>query len=266
MSAPRAGQTEFYVGYLALPRYYRVAMRVSVALLLCVAAVAASLSAASQRDPGDGIWDSGRLRSWEGVIDDQPYPLIRVADNQGRVRTLPIVEMGKFGGGQRAAPYVGQLVSVQGYLLSRDGREMVELNPDAPDTPTFTVIRADPDKTPVRLRRPLAQRLGQSALRGEIVDTKCYLGAMKPGSGKTHKECATLCIAGGIPPTFVTFDPAGHRSYYLLADMDGRAVNQAVLPFVADYVEISGEIEQLGDIRVLRMRPEAIRRLSPASN
>ena len=36
-------------------------------------------------------------------------------------------------------------------------------------------------------------------LKGEIIDPKCYLGAMKPGGGKTHKACAMRCIAGGIP-------------------------------------------------------------------
>jgi hypothetical protein len=34
---------------------------------------------------------------------------------------------------------------------------------------------------------------GPVELTGEIVDSKCFLGVMVPGSGKTHKECASLC-------------------------------------------------------------------------
>lgn len=41
-------------------------------------------------------------------------------------------------------------------------------------------------------------------LDGELVDSKCYLGTMKPGDGKTHKSCAILCLRGGIPPLFVS--------------------------------------------------------------
>ena len=37
-----------------------------------------------------------------------------------------------------------------------------------------------------------------------------------PGSGKTHKECASLCLRGGIPPALYVRDRAGRSSLLLL--------------------------------------------------
>jgi hypothetical protein len=43
-------------------------------------------------------------------------------------------------------------------------------------------------------------------LRGEIVDTKCYLGVMTPGEDKVHRGCAVRCISRGVPPAFLVRD------------------------------------------------------------
>ena len=62
---------------------------------------------------------------------------------------------------------------------------------------------------------------GAVELTGEIVDSKCFLGVMVPGSGKTHKECASLCLRGGIPPALFVQDRAGHSSLLLLVGQLG---------------------------------------------
>src|SRR5690349_19376703 len=93
---------------------------------------------------------------------------------------------------------------------------------------------------PFRIRRwplcPLSSRARSLkepvSLRGEIVDSKCFLGAMRPGNGKTHKACAMLCIAGGVPPMFVTRDSAGREEYYLLAGPDGGPAPSDVVRFL----------------------------------
>jgi hypothetical protein len=98
-------------------------------------------------------------------------------------------------------------------------------------------------------------------LRGEIVDSKCFLGAMKPGAGKTHKECATLCIRGGIPPMLATFGEDGSVTCYLLLDPAGGPLSAAALPFVADPVEVTGELDAHGDMLRLRVDVADIHRL-----
>lgn len=250
---------EFYVGYLPMPPrhvfYVRLLMPMALWFALGVAAVVSS----SQPEPGAGVWNTGRAEVFEGRIDALPYPLLRIptARVEQPFQTLLIVETGKFGGGKRALPYDGRIVKLSGWLIERDGRRMIELEPGEGAIQSIEL----PPAESIQLNRPDARVLGHVNLRGEIVDSKCFLGVMKPGEGKTHKECATLCIAGGIPPMLVTRDPAGQRSYYLLANPDGGALDRSLLPYVADPVEVSGTLEQRGDLQVLRIDTTSIRRL-----
>jgi hypothetical protein len=47
----------------------------------------------------------------------------------------------------------------------------------------------------------------------------------------------------------------------LLVSEDGRAVNNAVLEFVAKPIEISGHFERAGDTYLLRANPSTFRRV-----
>jgi hypothetical protein len=102
--------------------------------------------------------------------------------------------------------------------------------------------------------------LGRHTLRGEIVDAKCWLGVMKPGAGKSHRACASLCIRGGIPPLFVARRGDVVRQM-LLVGADGREVNLEVLDYVAEGVEIEGEVLRTGDQWTLRADLDSLRRL-----
>jgi hypothetical protein len=109
------------------------------------------------------------------------------------------------------------------------------------------------------------RRTEHTTLAGEIVDSKCYLGAMKPGDGKGHKACAVLCISGGIPPMLVSASGSESErtvSYYLLVGASGQPMNARVLPFVAEAVEVSGVVEDWEGLRMLRVddEPAALRR------
>jgi hypothetical protein len=249
---------EFYVGYLPMPPGYAFYVRMIMPGFLWVAVGIAALLSSSQVDPGDGVWNTGRPRVFRGLVDASPYPMIHVPGAGGAaVETLLLVETGKFGGGKRAAPFDGRTVQITGWLIERDGRKMIEMESGeaaiALVPPTDEASDAPPRPTP-RSRGPVT-------LRGEIVDSKCFLGVMKPGEGKAHKECATLCIAGGIPPMLVTRDAAGSRSYFLLTGVEGRSLDDRILPFVADPVEVTGTLEDLGSLRLLRIDPAVIRRL-----
>jgi hypothetical protein len=108
---------------------------------------------------------------------------------------------------------------------------------------------------------PAPEVLGEYVtLRGEIIDPKCFLGAMRPGGGKTHKACAMLCISGGVPPMLVTRDAARNETFYLLVTEDGGAANERVLEFVGDPVEVSGRLERQGDLLLLRVASDGVRR------
>src|SRR5262249_28755467 len=147
-------------------------------------------------------------------------------------------------------------VRVRGILLHRDERRMLELAEGDDGLRPITL----PEEQLRQLRRPAPQDLGAVTLRGAIVDSKCYLGAMKPGGGKTHKACAALCLAGGVPPMFVTRDPTQQETYYLLAAPDGGPLEPEVFAFVGDPVELSGRRELHGDLHVLKVAATDVRR------
>lgn len=100
----------------------------------------------------------------------------------------------------------------------------------------------------------------QITLQGEIIDPKCYLGAMKPGGGKTHKACAMLCISGGVPPMLVTRDVNQRETFFLLVTAGGGVANELVLPFVGDPVEVSGQLERHGDLLTVQITAGGVRR------
>ncbi|MDX2017533.1 MAG: hypothetical protein SFY95_07835, partial [Planctomycetota bacterium] len=155
------------------------------------------------------------------------------------------------------APLLNTRVQVTGWTLEREGRRIIELEPDA------GALR--PAAEAPRLASPLAwQPVGAVTLRGEIVDTKCFLGAMKPGEGRTHRACAILCIQGGIPPTLVTRGPSGAARFTLLCDPAGEpfggAQLDAILAHVGGPIEAQGQLESAAGVERLRLDPRSIRR------
>jgi hypothetical protein len=245
---------ELYVGYLPVPPKQRRYLRRAVPVVLWTLCAASFLWARAQHSPGAGVWDDGQPVKLRGVVVTQPYPLIFTQDASGQVQAVLLVEAGKHGSHERFKGLQGHSVTVSGWPLHRDGRRMLELEP------TDAAVVADTQ--PANLIVPSASlSRGTVTLRGEIIDSKCFLGAMKPGEGKTHKECATLCIRGGIPPMLVTRDAQGAATYYLLEDPAGGPIDPAVYQLIADPVEIIAELKTWGGLNVLIVRPESIRRL-----
>jgi hypothetical protein len=177
-----------------------------------------------------------------------------VSDDRGKsmIRTILLVEEGKHGAAERVSDFDGQSVRATGRFLHRDDRWMLEL------VAGDQGLRAFDDDTGIATRRSV--RLGPVTLTGEIIDPKCYLGAMKPGGGKTHKACAALCIRGGIPPMLVTRDEQLQETFYLLTDAARRPLGEVIVPFIGDQVELTGELERIDDLLLLKIDSAPIRR------
>jgi hypothetical protein len=138
----------------------------------------------------------------------------------------------------------GKYVKIRGTLLHRNGRNMLEI---ASGSDAVEVI-AGHDTTV-----PASVLLGSRTLHGEVIDPKCYIGAMKPGGGKTHKACAELCLAGGIPPMLAVWE-GGRELYYLLEAADGGPLNQNISQLAGEIVDFAGSVEVQGDLLVLKLR------------
>ena len=248
-------QNEFYVGYLpqAPPRIARWVRRLCLALFITTSAVAILLVRGQHKFPLS-VFEFQQYRPFEGTVRAQPYPTLFI-ERSGAAGQAPasylLVAPGKHGAAADVAGYDNRRVRLQGALIYRDGMTMIEIVPDSLVPLDAATAKAAPS----------AVALGAFTLAGEIVDSKCYLGVMNPGHTKPHRECATRCISGGIPPLFIARDKDGRTAALLLVSASGAPVNQAVLDLVAEPVEISGEVVRTGEQLFLRADPATYRRI-----
>lgn len=242
------GARDFYVGYLPTPQRDLRFMRWFVPVAALLACALAGLVGAFARPTGNGTWETGAEIVLEGELVARPFPMLRCAVDGGAVERVLLVEMGKRGADARVAPFAREdgtrvAVRARGYLIERDGQRMLELAEVDPIVAGGSLPAAS-----------AAAAIGSLELAGEIVDSKCWLGVMKPGDGKSHRDCATLCIRGGIPPSLVcrTGDGAVRRA--LVVGGDGaRLPIEALLPWIARPVRLRGEAEVVDGMAILRV-------------
>lgn len=255
---------EFYIGWegKAAPGLARFARGRVLAMLVLAAAVAGGV-AATQAPFGTSRFEFGIERTFEGRVEASPYPILVVdrpgstaAANSKSTSSWLLTVFGKQGANGAVAEFIGHRVRVNGSLIDRDGVTMVEILPD-----TFEDLGVDPVYVAGSMAGSLAGPVTTTTLRGEIVDSKCYLGVMKPGNLKVHRACATRCISGGVPPVLLVRRPDGTARYVLLVDAEGAAVNDRILDLIAEPVEITGSLSTMGDLEVLRADPAGYQRL-----
>ena len=249
-------QDEFYIGYLPqAPTALGRTTRLRVLLLLACVLGVALLAVNSQSGFSNAQFEFGVAREFRGVLTNDPVPSLLVqrpggADSAvGSSSRYLLVAPFKFGADELIAAHLGQHVSLRGSLIHRDDQTMLELEPGSIEA----LEGSGP--TPVEGRS-----VGRHSYRGEIVDSKCFLGVMKPGNLKPHRACAANCIRGGIPPVLLVRTAAGAR-YLLLVDEDGSAVNDRVLDMIAEPIEVTGQVISHGEQLVLRADPATYRRL-----
>lgn len=249
-----AASSDFYVGYLdnasdSLRRWLRrrVTLAIGGALVL-----AAHLGVAQARFSA-ASFEYGQERSFEGVIDEFPVPSLLVErpgtnDSKSRFSRFVLVDAFKFGAAPRVKGLDGKSVRLAGTLIRRDGTAMIELGAAAPELLVESRSQS----------RPTDEDLGVHVLRGEIVDSKCWYGVMKPGEWVVHRACAVRCISGGIPPLLVVNDRQGGSLQFLLVAPDGGALNAAILDRIAEPVVVTGRVVRRGSTYFLYADPVAI--------
>lgn len=212
-------------------------------------------AAALQRSPGGGLWDPDAVREWRGIVSAEPYAMLRTNDLGGGARTALLSCLGKCGVAARVGALAGQAVVVSGSLIQRGVHSMIAVDEVGDWIRADSSAKGDP-----ALAFPASQPLGEISLTGEILDSKCWFGAMRPADGKAHKSCASLCIRGGIPPAFFARDASG-RGALMIMTSDGRAHGPGLLGLVADPVRVSGMVRRMGDLLMLDAPLPQIRRL-----
>jgi hypothetical protein len=211
--------SEFYIGYEprmrpALARRIRTA----AAALLALAVVLPLVLLAAQSRASDGVFEYGHTRTVVGQLVEFPYPAVDVGGSAPASYWL--VGPGKHGAAALVRGLHGRTVRLTGTLIERDEEKMLQLVPDGIET---LPSAGETEPSPI-------VRIRTVTVAGELVDSKCHLGVMKPGEGPLHRDCAVRCLLGAVPPMI---SERGTTRRYALVREDGR-------PFLSDFSALAG--------------------------
>jgi hypothetical protein len=236
---------EFYIGYepgvsAGIARRLRRAVPGLIAVLL----VAAAVATLAQRPLPAATFEYGRPRAVRGWLTLRPTPTLHVRDGDRTTRYW-LVGRGKFGADADLAGFTDGWVSLDGTEIAREHWRMLEIVPGS-------VRRvASPESPPVA--DPVTRRAFQG--RGEIIDSKCFLGVMNPGQGAAHRDCAVRCLSGGVPLMFAYRNANGGSHLALLLSAPAGVPGPEWKQLAGTSVDIRGELLVRGDEEVIVLEP-----------
>jgi len=253
---------EFYVGYAGtMPPGVRRLVRRAVAAALAVAAVVAGTITVYENRSAASVFEYGTEREFIGRIREAPAPRLVVAappctEVCATTSTWLLTHYGtKRGAADLVRGLDGSEVRLRGVLVYRGDQTLLDVVPGSIES------IAEPGLAATASGAAQREDLGVQALVGQVVDSKCHFGVMRPGSGKPHRSCAARCIASGTPPLLWVRDRArGRDVYLLLVGSDGRTLGRELLPWVAETVEVRGRVLRYDDLLVLEAEPGTYRR------
>lgn len=223
---------EFYIGYeAAVPAGVAARLRrtvpaaVAVVLMVAVGALVAHTRLQPAR------FDFGRPHTVAGWLTRQPHPSLQV---DGRV--IGLVGQGKHGAESALAGAMAGPIQVQGATIARGPYELLELVPGSVQPVDGVKAPPSPAAAP--------DASDEVTLTGEIVDSKCFLGVMNPGEGTVHRDCARVCLRGGIPPMLLVRDEAGRDMLVLLVSRAGDIMGATLAPLAGVPVDVRGRLSR----------------------
>jgi hypothetical protein len=244
---------DFYIGYdPPMPRRLAQFTR-RLTCAFAIGGLAAAVLLAREHLPLDGgTFAYGHLDTITGRLVARPYPYVIDEAMPGAPATL-LVATGKHGAGPMVSGLDGRRVRLTGTRIDRDGTHMAEVRAD-------TIVAIGPPMSVRRERGSASDGVTPPTvvvveLHGEVVDSKCYLGVMVPGEGRTHAACAGLCVRGGIPPALLVRTAEGTTELYLLETPSGDAIGPDAAAWAGTRVTVRGVTGTRAGWHTLRTQP-----------
>jgi hypothetical protein len=251
---------EFYIGYEP-ETPPRIAQRVGrvVVLVVALSVVAAVGALAGHHRLAPATFEFGHPGAAAGELRRDPYPRLLTEGS-----TTWLVGPGKSG----AEPALGSItsgrVTLRGTRIARGAHAMLEVVPGSVQpiwssgsgTDGTGLVRRDAGTA-----APQAPDGSDVTIRGEIVDSKCFLGVMNPGEGPVHRDCARVCLRGGIPPMLLVRGAAAEEALMLLVGATGEPIGRQLADRAGQAVEVRGRLTRDGDLLVLATTPAQVVRL-----
>ena len=232
----------FYVGYAPAAGELRRRFLLAAGLVWLLFGAAAICLGRTPQDLGASQFGDEIVLS--GTVVANPYPMLVTASDpkHPKGRTLLLGGEGKHGAQDFANALDGRSAHLEGILIKRGDLDMA-------------LISSPEHLKPESAGHPAPQReqLGRWRLSGEICDGKCAAGAMRPGSGASHKACANLCISSGLPPVLALGKPFEGREVVILAGENGGPVPGEFLDRVGILVTLEGDAHRLGDAIIFQV-------------
>jgi hypothetical protein len=227
--------SSFYIGYLPqAPDDLRKFLRRFVATLASLAVALAIILVLAQQKFSPAFFEFTKVRDFTGTLQVSPYPTLLVTDRTSQAATQYLLSaVGKHGFSERLTELNGKPVHLRARLIYRNEGAMLEVMPNTIAPESITDSPAAPTS---------AEQGEDVTLTGEIVDTKCFLGVMNPGRTKVHRDCATRCLSGGIPPALLVQDGTSSSLYLLVASDGGKLDPQDFLTHVGEPVIVRGKL------------------------
>ena len=247
----RGDADEFFIGYAPpMPsRLARFVTRMVIGLACGVFAWAVTVAAGHVSLEG-GTFEFGHPQRFAGTVVERPYPALRPDGVEPSTPWLLLVAPGKHGADALVSGLDGRHVTLTGTRILRGTHTMIEVEP-------ASLVVGEGSESNLTSSAIQAESFGDRPVkvRGEVVDSKCFLGVMVPGSGKTHKDCASLCLRGGIPPALYVRDQSGQSSVLLLTGTSGEPIGAQALQVVGEAIDMTGTLQRQGGWLVLRTDP-----------
>jgi hypothetical protein len=235
---------EFYIGYepATPPGIGRRLRRAGLALGLGLAIAAGVVLAAHQR-LSPSRFDFGRPREVTGRLERRPYPALMTGG-----RPIWLVGQGKHGAEDTLAHLPDGPVSLHGTPIARGSHTMLEVVAGSASAAAADRV----DSAAATAPEDTADTGREVTLTGEIVDGKCFLGVMNPGEGTVHRDCARLCLRGGLPPMLLVRGGLGEEALVVLVSTAGEPIGRALAEIAGVPVTVRGLLIRDGSTLVLR--------------
>ena len=85
-------------------------------------------------------------------------------------------------------------------------------------------------------------------IKGEIIDSKCYLTGMMGGKGEDHKDCAIACMKGGLPVAIL--EEKTGKVYVVVPAKGQKGANEALVQYAAETVTLKGMFIEKGGTKL----------------
>jgi len=238
----------FYVGYEphAAPVFNRARFLFAACVLIVAAAVAVAVATTQQGQP-EGVFEFGNIETFNGMVRTTPLPHLETnasvrLGEAAETRHLLLVGFGKRGPSDEILAADGYPVRFRGTLIYQGALGMVEITEPA------SFERLD-GESGLALEVSIPESV---TLLGELVDTKCYLGVMRPGEGKVHRACAVQCLRGGVPPGILVRSEDGSGRVYPLAGRVGAPLDLDP-QWAARSIRVEGRLVHRGTMPVVHV-------------